>query len=195
MAVTPWLLVVLAGAHREAKCRDAGNGEGLDPPTSSASSFSPSWGGLYSEVHTILRSFALDKHRDSCFGGLLAASCEVPLPFSRHWIFPSLEDQCKIDPRSRAASSSPRCAYSSTFPCSSALVGPLEIFGKILRKSQEFCFPGFAKTFLLIEQPKEMRIFSLTLRVGSTLNFKKGFANAILQNTQVLSPILLKYKF
>lgn len=116
MAVTPWLLVVFAGARREANCRDAGHGEGLDQPTSSASSFSPSRGGLYSEVHTILRLFALDKHRDSCFGGLLAASCEVPLPFSRHWIFPSLEDQCKIDPRSRAASSSPRCAYFSTFP-------------------------------------------------------------------------------
>lgn len=69
-------------------------------------------GGL---ILYVLRSFALDKHRDSCFGGLLAASCEVHLPFSRHWIFPSLEDRCKIDPRSRAASSSPHSTYSSTF--------------------------------------------------------------------------------
>lgn len=40
-----------------------------------------------------------------------------------------------------------------------------------------------------------MQKFLLTLRVGSALNFKKGFANAILQNTQVPSPALLKYKF
>jgi len=72
------------------------------------------------------------------------------------------------------------------------LVGPAEIFAKILRKSQEFCFPGFAKTFLLIKQPKEMQRFSLTLRVGSALNFKKGFANAILQNAGVSNPALLR---
>lgn len=127
---------------------------------------------------------------------LLAASCEVQLlPFSRHWIFPSLEDQGKIDPGSRAGGSFAHSTYSSKFPRSSALVGPDEIFAKILRKSWEFCSPGFAKTFLLIKQPKEMRRFSLTLRVGSALNFKKGFANAILQNTHVPSSALLKDKF
>lgn len=105
---------------------------------------------------TQMRSFSLDEDRDSCFGEQRAASCEVQLPFSRHWIFPSLEDQCKMDPGSRAAGRSAHSTHSSTFLHSFSLVGPVEIFARILRKPQEFCFPGFAKAFLLIKQPREM---------------------------------------
>lgn len=115
------------------------------------------------------------------------------LLFSR--ISPPLEHQWKIDPGSRAGRSSAYSTYSSTFLCSSALVAPVEMLAKNSRKSPEFCFPGFAKAFLLIKQPKEMRRFSVAPRVGSALNSKKGFANAILQNTLVPSPALLKYKF
>lgn len=135
VAGAPWLLGCLRGARREAKCRDPGHGEGLDWPTPSPSSFTPFWEGLYPGAYTVFKSFALYEDRDGCFWELLAASCEVQLLlFSTHWIFPFLEDQCKIDPRSRAASSSADSTYSSTFPCSSALVGPAEIFAKILRK-------------------------------------------------------------
>lgn len=62
----------------------------------------------------------------------------------------------KIDPGSRAGSCFAHSTYSSTFLCSSALVAPVEMLAKNSRKSPEFCFPGFAKTVLLIKQPKEM---------------------------------------
>lgn len=172
----------------------AGHGVGLDQPTPSPSPFTASPEGLSPKASTIFRSLILDEDRDCSFGELLAASCEVQLlPFFS--IFPFLEHQWKIDPGSRAGKSSAHSTYSSTFLCSSALVAPVEMLAKNSRKSPEFCFPGFAKTFLLIKQPKEMRRFSLALRVGSALNFKKGFANAILQNTPVPSPARLKYKF
>jgi len=74
---------------------------------------------VYTPSHTIFRPFALDEDRVPLLGELLAASCGVQLlPFSRHWIFPFLENQCKIDPGSRAGSSSAHSASSSTFPCS-----------------------------------------------------------------------------
>lgn len=129
-------------------------------------------GRVYTPRHT---QFALDEHRDGCLGEHLAASYGVQLlPFSglfpdafpgifSSWIFPSitliLRDQCKIDLGSRATSGSTRSSHSSTFLHSSDLMGPTEVFAKILRKSQEFFFPGFVKTFLLIKQPKKCKDF------------------------------------
>lgn len=172
----------------------AAHGVGPDQGTPSPSSLTASLEASSPKAPTVFRSLTLDDDRDGWFGRLPAASSEVQfLPFFR--IFLPLEHQWKIDPGSRAGRSSAHSTYSSTFLCSSALVAPVGMLVKISRKSPEFCFPGFAKAFLLIKQPKEMQRFSLALRVGSALNFKKGFANAILQNTPVPSPALLKYKF
>lgn len=137
VAGAPWLLGCLRAYGELAGRPSAGTlgmERGLTSPHLLPAHSLPS-GRVYPGAYTIFRSFALYEDRDGWFWELLTASCEVQLLlFSRHWIFSSLEDQCKIDPRSRAVSSSAHSTYSSTFLCSSALVGPAEIFAKILRK-------------------------------------------------------------
>lgn len=142
-------------ASRELEGGHAGHEVRLAQTLPSPSSLIASLEGLSPKAASLFRLLALDEDRDGCFGELLAASCEVQfLPFFR--IFLSLEHQWKIDPESRAGRSSAHSTYSSTFLCSSVVVAPVEMLAKNSRKSPEICFPGFAKTFVLIKQPKEI---------------------------------------
>lgn len=142
-------------ASRELKGGHAGHGVRLAQTLPSPSSLTASLEDLSPKAASVFRLLALDEDRDGCFGELLAASCEVHfLPFLSIFLF--LEHQWKIDPGSRAGRSSAHSTYSSAFLCSSALVAPVEMLAKNSRKSPEICFPDFAKTFVLINQPKEM---------------------------------------